>query len=52
MNSFLLLKTINLIIEEERDKLITIKNNNVKNSVFNYFKNIIRSAHIMKTDHF
>ncbi len=52
MNSLLFLKKINLKNEEEKDNLITIKNNDVENSVVNYFKNIIRTDHITKTDSF
>ena len=39
-------------IEEEKENLITIKNNDVENSVVNYFKNIIKSDRITKTDSF
>ena len=52
MNSLLVLKKINLKIEEEKENLITIKNNDVENSVVNYFKNIIKSDRITKTDSF
>ena len=52
MNSLLFLQKINLKNEEEKDNLITIKNNDVENSVVNYFKNIIRTDHITKTDSF
>ena len=52
INSLLLLKKINLKIEEERENLITIKNNDVENTVVNYFKNLIKSEYITKTDTF
>ena len=52
INSLLLLKKINLKIEEERENLITIKNNDVENTVVNYFKNLIKSEYITKTDSF
>ena len=52
INSLFFLKKINLKNEDEKENLITIKNNNVENSVVNYFKNVIRNINISKTDSF
>ena len=52
INSLFFLKKINLKNEDEKENLITIKNNNVENSVVNYFKNVIRNGNISKTDSF
>ena len=52
INSLFFLKKINLKNEDEKENLVTIKNNNVENSVVNYFKNVIRNGNISKTDSF
>ncbi len=52
IHSLEFLKKINLSNQDEKEKLLVIKHNNIENEVINYFKTIFKSGNYSKSDAF
>ena len=52
VNSLEFLKKIDLKNENERENLLFIKKNNIENIVINYFRDILKSGDVSRSDAF